>query len=258
MEHDQAPPAITEDRLYRGTLSLFQPARGHRAGTDAVLLAAAAPPDRKMVLDLGASTGVVGLRVAMTHPDAHVVLLEREADMAALARRNIRANGLEARVTCHEADVASLGRDPEWRERFDLVLTNPPYFAPGTGRESPVRQKRQAHQLDGDLDGWIRKAASALQAKGRLVMIHRADAIGMILPAMAKRFGALRLLFVQPRADLPANRMLVSGIKGSRQGLAVLPPLVLAAGDTFTPEAAALHDGLAGLDMETGGLRRPS
>lgn len=233
--------------MFRGTLRLAQPAKGHRAGTDAVLLAAAAPPEARVVLDLGASTGVVGLRVAMTHRQARVTLLENEPAMVALAEANVGANELAGRVSCRLADALALGGQPDLREAFDLVLTNPPYFAPGRGRPSPVAQKRRAHEMTGDLETWLRNAATVLAPGGRLVMIHRADALDEVLAACRRRFGSLRLKFIHPEAGAPAHRLLVAGRKGSRAGLAVLPPLVLAEAGVFTAEARALHEGTAHL-----------
>jgi tRNA1(Val) A37 N6-methylase TrmN6 len=239
----------TEDRLFRGTLVLRQPARGHRAGTDAVLLAAAASPGARHVLDIGASTGLVGLQVARMQPGARVLLLERDPAMAELARQNIAANGLADRVACREADALALGREADLREAFDLVLTNPPYLIPGRGRASPDAARRAAHELEGDLDGWLRNAATVMAPGGEIVMIHRADALDKILPAMARRFGGLAFRFIHPRADEPAHRLLVSGRKGSRQGLAILPPLVLFEGERPSALSAALHDGTASLPM---------
>lgn len=239
----------TDDRLFRGSLLLRQPARGHRAGTDAVLLAATAPPGARHILDLGASTGLVGLQVAKGRSEARVVLLERDPAMATLARHNITANGLADRVSCREADAFALGREKDLREAFDLVLTNPPYFTPGRGRPSPDPVRRAAHQLDGDLDGWLRNAATVLAPGGEIVMIHRADALGDVLAAMARRFGRLAFRFVHPRAPEPAHRVLVSGKKGSRQGLTILPPVILFEGDRPTDLSAALHDGHALLPM---------
>ncbi len=47
--------AISEDKLLGGKLTLFQPERGHRAGTDAMLLIAAARPFAKgNIVDIGA------------------------------------------------------------------------------------------------------------------------------------------------------------------------------------------------------------
>lgn len=255
----QAEGDTTDDRLFRGTLLLRQPARGHRAGTDAVLLAAAAPAEARHILDLGASTGMVGLQVATGRPEARVMLLERDPAMAALARHNIAANRLADRVSCREADTFALGREKDLRETFDLVLTNPPYFSPGRGRPSPDAVRRAAHELDGDLDGWLRNAATVLAPGGGIVMIHRADALGDVLAAMARRFGGLALRCVHPRAGEPAHRLLVSGKKGSRQGLTILPPLVLFEGDRPTALSAALHDGLALLPMRSGpGQEQPA
>ena len=58
----EADAAIAEDAFLGGRIRLRQPRRGHRAGTDAVLLAAlAAPREGETVYDLGAGVGAVGL-----------------------------------------------------------------------------------------------------------------------------------------------------------------------------------------------------
>lgn len=250
-------PTYTDDGLFRGALALKQPAQGHRAGTDAVLLVAATPVESIRIADLGASSGIVGLRAAQMNTTARVTLIEHDPAMVALAASNIAANGLGARVEAVEADAFQLGQYLPWREAFDLVLTNPPFFNASSGRVSPDPHRRAAHVLQGDLDGWLRNAATILQPRGRLMMIHRADALMDILPAMQRRFGGVRLTFIHPRADQPAHRVLVAGRKGSREGMAVLPPLVLGGAVGFTPEAAALHDGEARLDVTKGGLSRP-
>jgi len=59
------PGEFTEDAFLGGGLRLRQPKSGHRAGHDAMLLAAATPArsgDR--VVDLGAGVGAAGLAVA--------------------------------------------------------------------------------------------------------------------------------------------------------------------------------------------------
>jgi tRNA1(Val) A37 N6-methylase TrmN6 len=53
---------------------------------------------------------------------------------------------------------------------------------------------------------------------------------------------------VHPGADRPAIRFLLSGTKGSRAPLSILPPLILNGPDErFTPQAEALHRGEADL-----------
>lgn len=241
------PDGFTQDALFKGALRLRQLKKGHRAGTDGVLLAAMTPPDAMRIADLGASTGLVGLRAAQMNPQAHVTLVEREPHLLALAQQNIADNGLSARVLIHEADVFTLGRAPAMREAFDAVLSNPPYFDAAYVRPSQDAARADAHVFpahSGGLEGWLKAAATLTAPHGTCTMIHHAQAVGALLPAFMQRFGNVRLLPVYPKAGEAAIRVLISGIKGSRAPLTILPPLILhKEDDTFTPEAEALHAG---------------
>jgi tRNA1(Val) A37 N6-methylase TrmN6 len=242
------------DTLLAGRLRLQQPPSGHRAGTDAVLLAAVAPPDcTGRVVDLGASTGAAGLMAGLRAPGAPLTLVEIDPAMADLARANVEANGMAGRCRVVEADIRATHRD---RAALGLtsgdaaiVLCNPPWLAPGRARPSPDTGRRRAHMLaDGELDLWAKAAADLLAPKGSLVLIHRADALAECLAVLSRQFGGLRILPVHPRSGQPASRILVSAVKGSRAPLSLLPPLVLHGEDgRFTPVAAAIHRGEAGL-----------
>ena len=235
-----------------GQLRLAQPPRGaHRAGTDAALLVALLHPEPgATVYDVGAASGAVGLAVALREPSVRVVLVEREAHLAALARRNIAANGLGDRVIVIEADV--LAGPVERRESgligqvADLVLTNPPFFEAGRHRPSPNADKATAHSFAaGSLDLWLKTCLDLLKAYGTLGLIHRADALPDCLDALRRRFGAITVRAVHPRADRPAIRVLVTAVKGSRAPFAMRPPLVLQTPDGApTPEADAHHRGM--------------
>jgi tRNA1(Val) A37 N6-methylase TrmN6 len=222
-----------------------QPARGYRAGLDAVLLAAAVPVDGdEAALDLGAGVGVAGLCLAMRCPAALVTLVEREPLLADLARANAERNRLADRVTVHTADVADVAAFAP--AAFAHVLANPPFGTIGRGRAPANPLKAAAHEMPAEaLDDWARAAARGAAAGGRVTFIHRADALGDLLQALDGRFGALVVVPVQPRADAPAIRVLVQGVKGSRAPLTVAPGLVLhdAAGG-FTPHVSEiLRDG---------------
>src|SRR5882757_7062816 len=78
---------FTEDAFLGGQLRLRQPKSGHRAGHDAMLLAAATsarPADR--VVDLGAGVGAAGFAVARRVAGIKLVLVEIDAALAGLAR----------------------------------------------------------------------------------------------------------------------------------------------------------------------------
>lgn len=249
---DLAGEEIGEDALLGGRVRLLQPRRGHRAGTDAVLLAAMVEPrPGDMILDLGAATGAVGLMIGARSGEGEIVLVERDPVLAQLCRDNIGLNGLGGRARAVEADILS---SPDERRRLgllpgsaDLVVTNPPYLEPGRSRRSPDPRRAQAHELGpGNLERWLATAADLLKPKGRLALIHRADSLGRCLAALEGAFGEVRIRGVQPRAGEPSMRILISAVKGSRAPLSLLSPLVLHGADgAFTPEAAAVHMGEA-------------
>jgi tRNA1(Val) A37 N6-methylase TrmN6 len=240
--------AAVEDRLLDGRLRLLQPRRGHRAGTDAVLLAAAAavrPGDR--VADFGAGTGAVGLCLALREPGAQVLLVERDPDLAGLCARNLALNGLEGRGGALALDLLSprAAREAAGLRGLDLVVTNPPFVEAGEAPPSPEPLRRAAHELPpGGFAAWIRAAADALAHRGRLALIQRADRLEACLAALRPAFGSLSIRPVHPRADAPASRVLLGAVRGGRAPATLLPGLVLHDPDgRFTPLAEALHRG---------------
>ena len=99
------------------------------------------------------------------------------------------------------------------------------------------------------LAAWIVASLALLRPGGRFVMIHRPESLAPILDAIGKKLGAVAIRPIHPRVDEPAIRILVSGVKGSRAPLKILPGLTLHESDGgFTPLAAAIHRGEARLD----------
>jgi tRNA1(Val) A37 N6-methylase TrmN6 len=253
------PGSTTDDAFLGGALQILQPRTGYRAGLDAVLLAAAAPivsGKAAHVLDVGAGTGVVGLAVARRIADAHVTLVERDPQLAALADANIVRNRLSERARLIQADVSQpLGERAELGalvETFDCVLANPPYHVHGRGTAARDPTKANAHAMaEGDLDRWARFMAAMVRSDGCAVLIHKTEVLPGLLAALAGRFGDLLLLPIYPRLGAPCSRVLVRGVKGSRAPLQISPGLVLhdAAGG-FTPQVEAILRAGAGLDLK--------
>ena len=250
-----ATPDITDDALLGGRLQLLQPARGHRAGHDALLLAASVPVDARRAVDLGAGVGTAGLALAVRVPDVEVWLVEIDPATSELAARNAarQTPDVSHRVSVVTADVADVGRPsgpalPAPRAA-DVVLMNPPFNDPARHRISPEDKRALAHSLeDTDLTPWLLAAERLLEAGGRVHLIHRPEALGTILEAMNGRFGAITIRPVHGKPDAPAIRILVSAIKGRRTPPSLLPGLVLADSEGRpTPEATRLLRGEAGL-----------
>lgn len=246
---ETAKDRTTKDLILGDRLILNQPARGHRAGSDAVLVAAAVPArPGDTVIDFGAGVGTAGLAVAMRVPGVQAVLVEIDPALAALAAKNIEENSLNARVVT--GDVAGLGKEFETDLHAEHIVSNPPYNAPG-GRIPPDEDTARARVApEGLLDAWMRAAMRVLVPGGTISFIHRPEALAEILAALENRFGGVVLRFVHGSFEAPAIRVLVQAKKARRAPLKVLPPLILNAPEGgFTSEAEALHRDLTALDM---------
>ncbi|MGB6374297.1 MAG: methyltransferase [Methylocella sp.] len=245
------PPPVVADAFLGGRLLLCQPAEGHRCGTDAVLLAAAAPADFSgLAIDVGAGVGAAGLALAVARPGARIGLLENDPFLAGLARANLLQNNLAGRGHVLEADLLSKAsrRGAGLRdESAGLVITNPPFLDPGLARLSPDPRKRRAHvmPIEGALAAWIVASLALVAPGGLFILIHRPDALRLILQTLAGRTGGIAVLPVYPRREIEAGRILVRGKKGSRAPLTIAPPLVLHDGEGFAAAAEAIHRGVA-------------
>lgn len=246
---DSALGEIVEDRLLDGRLRLLQPRKGHRAGSDAILLAAALPElGQGALLDMGAGVGTVGLAAALMQPGLRVTLLERDPDLAALAGRNAGLNDLAGRVTAMAGDVTA--RAAVLSERglasasFDAVAMNPPFYPPGGSKASPIPNRRAAHVAEGALAPWLRTARRLLRPGGHLALIHRVEALPAVLAGLATGFGAVVVQPVHAFAEKPAIRIIVTAVLNSRKPAALLPAFVINGPDgKLTPLSDAVHRG---------------
>jgi tRNA1(Val) A37 N6-methylase TrmN6 len=241
--------AISEDAMLDGRVRLLQPRRGYRAGLDAALLAAACDAEAgARVIEVGCGVGAALLAAAVRRPQAQFVGLDRDPDAAALARRNVALNGMEARVRVVEGDVAhrfaSLDLLP-----FDAALANPPFFDDPAGLRAPAPEKQAAWMAEGGLAAWTGFLLKAVREGGSITVIHRADRLGDLLRLLTPKAGSIQVRPVHPFSDAPAKRVLVRAVKSGKAPLQLLPPLVAHArdGGRHTPQAEALLPGEADL-----------
>jgi tRNA1(Val) A37 N6-methylase TrmN6 len=222
---------ITEDAFLGGQLLLKQKRSGHRAGHDAILLAAATEAhmgDR--VVDLGAGIGTAGLALARRVAGVKLSLIEIDPDLADLARANAAGNAIAAAVMVLDvtADAQAFAVHGLVPDSVDVVLTNPPFNDSTRHRGSPDQARHTAHvATEETLHAWVHAARRILRSNGALTLIWRADGITEVLAALSRGFGSLAILPVHGEAGRPAIRVLVRAIKGGRAPTRLLPGLML-------------------------------
>lgn len=238
---------FTDDRMLGGRIVLRQPAKGYRAGLDAALLAAACDAGAgARVIDAGCGVGAALLAAAARRPDACFVGVERDAAAVALARHNVAANGLAARIEVLEADIAAGDRPAG--PAFDAAICNPPFFDDPHALRAPHPARRGAYMADAGLAAWIGYLLKAVRDGGTITLIHRADRLADVLALLGAKSGSIQIRPVQPFADDPAGRVVVRAVRGGRAPLRLLPALVLhARGAKHTDAAEAILRGEADL-----------
>jgi release factor glutamine methyltransferase len=97
------------------------------------LLPAQAEGRSPRVLDVGAGSGAVALAIASERPDAQVVATDVSPAALAVARSNASKLDLAGRIDFREGSLFA----PVAGERFDLIVSNPPYLAEARRDELP-------------------------------------------------------------------------------------------------------------------------
>lgn len=241
----------TEDEFLGGRLKLEQLKDGFRAGLDSVLLAAAAKVEPgEHVMDAGCGAGVAGLCLLARVSGVQLTGIDQEPDAIRLCTDNAARNKFAGAAQFIEGDVFDLpnllGRD-----RFDHVISNPPFHDPMRERLSPRAGKAAAHALQlgepyaAALGLWISNCLTALKTKGRITLVNRTEALPAILAALEGPTGAIEVVPLWPKKGEPARRVIVRARKGAKTGAKLASGFVLHGPDgDFTPEIdAALRDG---------------
>ncbi|MEM7302419.1 MAG: methyltransferase [Pseudomonadota bacterium] len=246
-------PPTTKDAFFRGQFHLLQPkSGGHRSGIDALLLAATLSDQTNGHLaDFGSGAGAAGLAAATRCNGLTVDLVEVDPIMCRLAQESLKLGGnghLDGRVNVLEADISLSGERRKFAglqdETYDHVIMNPPFYEPANQR-SPDPMRALAHMIgSGGLDPWLRSAAAVLKPGGRVAIINRPETLGKIIAGFQGRFGAAQILPVHSRAEEPASKIIVTGKKGLKAPLTMLPPLIIHGTDgAYTDEANAVFEG---------------
>ncbi len=113
-----------------------------KVGTDGILLGAWAPvADVKRILDIGTGSGLLALMLAQrTDDNVPIDAVELDNGAAMQAQENVAHSPWPHRITVHTDDIQRWA--PRQTVRFDLILSNPPYYEPGVECATPQRVRR--------------------------------------------------------------------------------------------------------------------
>ena len=221
--------SYTTDTFFDGKIKVMQSRAGYRFSIDSVLLAFhAAPRPGDKVLDLGTGCGIISLIMAVREPGIKIFAVELQTELAGLAEANVRENLLANRIQVMQADMRLLKPNMTGGPA-DLIVCNPPYRRPGSGRINPAQQRAVArHEIKVSLIDILETARRMLRTAGRFAVIYSVERTTDILSCMrSEQIEPKTMRMIHATRDSEAKLVLIEGVKGARPGLKVAPSLII-------------------------------
>ncbi len=151
----------------------------------------ALPQRGSHVLEIGTGSGCIACAVALQDVRAQIISVDISATALAVARKNIEMHHLEKQVDCVEADFLSDGISDVFGDKYNIIVSNPPYVphAALATLMPDVRDYEPNLALDGGTDGldFYRKLACfgiEHLAEGGLMLIEIGYDQGVTVPQL--------------------------------------------------------------------------
>jgi release factor glutamine methyltransferase len=133
------------------------------------------PASATRVLDLGTGSGAIALALKSQRPELTLLAADSSEQALAVAQANARDLGLAVQFMLSDWFAGLAG------ERFDLIVSNPPYVRSEDSHFEQALAHEPRFALDGGADGLdayrsiVSKAGPYLTPRGRLVFEHGFD-----------------------------------------------------------------------------------
>lgn len=106
-----------------------------KVGTDGVLLGTWATATGNNILDIGSGTGVISLMLAQRNPNGNIDAIDIDENAFQQTIQNINNSRWSDRINGYHSSLQEF--TPE--KKYDLIVTNPPYFIASTKAPNPSR-----------------------------------------------------------------------------------------------------------------------
>ena len=195
-----------------------------KVGTDGVLLGAWCPVEEVRgqtsdvrILDVGTGSGVIALMLAQRCSEAQINAIDIDSDAVAQAQDNFARSPWAERLHAHHCALQEISnhKSEVSCKRYDLIVSNPPYFVDSL--KNPDQHRQTARHTDTlSYSDLLSCAAELLADDGTLALILPAEAENTILN-LAQTAGLFptRLTRVHSKPGKPMKRVLVAFKKGT-------------------------------------------
>lgn len=184
-----------------------------KVGTDGVLLGAwvRINSDTRRILDVGSGTGLIALMMAQRCPEAEIDGVELDPEAFEQGVENFEQSPWELNLFNYHSSFQQFAEEIE--EKYDLIISNPPFFNHGDRPESSRKMARDFSSLP--IESLVKGADQLLAKNGRLALILPVDQEQHLLEIIRiYNFFPSRITKVRGTAQSPIKRILVECSRG--------------------------------------------
>lgn len=220
-----------DDLQYKG-LKIIQNNKGFCFGIDSVILSDFAKNIKvdSKVVDLGTGSGVIGLLLCKKTKLKEIIGVEIQDNVAEMAERSIKLNGLENKFKIFKVNIKEVFEKKMLeKNKYDVVVMNPPYKEAGTGKTNENEGKLIArHEVKATLLDFIKTASELLKDRGELYIVHKPERTVDIMQKMREnKIEPKEIKIVYPYKNAGASIILIKGVKGGKKFLKIDEPLYI-------------------------------
>lgn len=188
-----------------------------KVGVDAVLLGAWAAKSPLNILDVGTGCGVISLMLAQRFPMANILAIDIDPSSIYEAKENFKNSKWSKNLCAIRSEFPSdLKRE---NRKFDLIVSNPPFFKSGIIHPSSPREKAR-HQDTLSAFTLIEESEAFLTPNGKLAMIFPFEFVTEVKQRLnEKDLKVERICNIRDREDRPVKRVMIE--VGRKKGIII-------------------------------------
>lgn len=188
-------------------------------------------PTKINVADLGTGNGIIPFilnhKLRNDSIELKITGIEKNISSFEKAIKGLEINELHGKIKFLNLDIIDLQEKLAYHERFDAVISNPPYFKRDAAIPNANKSRFEArHETSADINDFAICASSLLRHGGDFYLIHRPSRLADIFTALREAdIEPKELQMIAPHAGESANLVLIHSIKGAKAELKLLPEI---------------------------------
>ncbi|MCX7770514.1 MAG: methyltransferase [Proteobacteria bacterium] len=220
----------TFEEIEKYNLKLYQPSEGYRYNEDSFYLINFIKnlKNSSKIIELCAGVGVIGLCLLKKFPQIKkITFVELQKSMCEIMEENIIINKLTEKTEIINSDYRNINKD--LYTSYDVLLANPPYRKPYTGRICKDSLKaRSRHEIEGSLKDLVEISSKLLKDKGKLYLIFLSERLNELLLQMnLNNIEPKVIQFIHPKRNSDGKLFIIEGVKKGNPGIKILSPLFI-------------------------------